>query len=357
VIGWAFDQAGLPPVTYGAGKNLFSNRFLSFFMHNLGAYRVDRRLRHELYKDVLKEYSAVLLEHGFHSLFFPGGTRSRSGAVERRVKLGLLGTAMTAYQNHLAAGAPQKRIYVVPATINYGIVLEAETLIDDYLAEEGKARYIIEDDEFSSVTRLYEYARNVLAREGQVHMRFGAPLDPLGNPVDEQGESLDPHGRRIDPASYFMGAGGRVVADAQRDAEYTRGVGEELCKHYRRHNVLMATHLTARALVDLTVKASGTRDVYRLLRFAGELSVPHAALCVEVERWRRHLSERAGDGELAPLARALDAAGLVEEALSAWSGYHKRPAAVREGERVRVGDLRLALFYQNRTAHVTGVAS
>ena len=53
-------------------------------MHNLGAYRVDRRLKHGLYKDVLKTYSCVLIERGYHSLFFPGGTRSRIGGVERR---------------------------------------------------------------------------------------------------------------------------------------------------------------------------------------------------------------------------------------------------------------------------------
>jgi len=77
VFGFALERAGLPPATYGAGKNLFTNPVLSYFMHNLGAYRVDRRLRHALYKDVLKAYSCVLLERGYHSLFFPGGTRSR----------------------------------------------------------------------------------------------------------------------------------------------------------------------------------------------------------------------------------------------------------------------------------------
>src|SRR5262245_63181707 len=61
-IGLALLRAGLPPTTYGAGKNLFTNPFISFFMRNLGAYRVDRRLKFELYKDVLKEYSTVLLE-------------------------------------------------------------------------------------------------------------------------------------------------------------------------------------------------------------------------------------------------------------------------------------------------------
>jgi glycerol-3-phosphate O-acyltransferase len=125
VFGWSLHRAGLPPCTYGAGKNLFTNPFISFFMHNLGAYRVDRRLTHALYKDVLKTYSQVLLERGYHSLFFPGGTRSRSGAVEKKLKLGLLSTALAAYQAQLTRGEPQKRIYVVPATINYAITLEA----------------------------------------------------------------------------------------------------------------------------------------------------------------------------------------------------------------------------------------
>src|SRR5690606_23791415 len=149
VLGFALREAMLPPVTYGAGKNLFSNPFISFFMHNLGAYRVDRRLKFALYKDVLKEYSTVLLERGFHSLFFPGGTRNRSNRVEDHLKLGLLGTGLAAYRNSLRAGAPSRRIYVVPATINYRLVLEAETLIEDYLEETGRSRYIIEDDEFS----------------------------------------------------------------------------------------------------------------------------------------------------------------------------------------------------------------
>ncbi|HMG22157.1 MAG TPA: 1-acyl-sn-glycerol-3-phosphate acyltransferase, partial [Kofleriaceae bacterium] len=140
-IGLGLLRAGLPPTTYGAGKNLFSNPFMAFFMRNLGAYRVDRRLKFELYKDVLKEYSTVLLEHGYHSLFFPGGTRSRSNLVERQLKLGLLGTTVTAYKNSVREGAPNKRIYIVPVTINYRLVLEAETLIADYLAETGKSRY------------------------------------------------------------------------------------------------------------------------------------------------------------------------------------------------------------------------
>src|SRR5207237_3189672 len=101
-IGFALERTGLPPCTYGAGKNLFTNPLLAFFMRNLGAYRVDRRIKHDLYKDTLKAYSSVLLEHGYHSLFFPGGTRSRSGGLESRLKLGLLGTGLEATVNLMA---------------------------------------------------------------------------------------------------------------------------------------------------------------------------------------------------------------------------------------------------------------
>ena len=50
------------------------------------------KLVFDLYKEVLKTFSQVILERGMHSIFFPGGTRSRSGAVERKLKLGLAGT-------------------------------------------------------------------------------------------------------------------------------------------------------------------------------------------------------------------------------------------------------------------------
>ena len=46
VFGFALERVGLSPATYGAGKNLFTNPALSFFMHNLGAYRIDLSLIH-----------------------------------------------------------------------------------------------------------------------------------------------------------------------------------------------------------------------------------------------------------------------------------------------------------------------
>lgn len=355
LMGWSFLQAGLPPCTYGAGKNLFANKLMSFFLHNLGAYRVDRRLRHGLYKDVLKEYSTVLLERGYHSLFFPGGTRSRSGAVESKLKLGLLGTGLLAYQNNLRRGAGHRRIYVVPCTTNYQITLEAETLIDDFLAEQGKSRYIIEDDEFSRLARIFEFAKQTLAMEGALVIRYGAPLDPFGNAVSEEGESMDPHGRVIDPAEYLRGPDGQVEDEGQRNAEYTRGLAEELVRAFRRHSVFMPTQLVCRVLFDRVAERARTRDVYRLLRLSESPEVPFSVLCDDVERWQKILAELEGQGGLPERVARLRPGDVVDEALAAFRSYHHRPVAERVGERVVVRDLRLLFYYQNRMAHVDSV--
>ena len=352
-IGLGLLRAHLPPVTYGAGKNLFSNPFISFFMRNLGAYRVDRRLRFELYKDVLKEYSTVLLEHGYHSLFFPGGTRCRSNIVEKHLKLGLLGTTVTAYKNSVREGAPHKRIYIVPATINYRLVLEAETLIADYLAETGKSRYIITDDEFSRIGRIVEFFRKILVHEGSVIVRFGRPLDPFGNDITDEGESIDRAGRVIDPASYVRGADGEVTDDDQRDAEYTRALGRRLAAAYPRLTVFHSTHLAARVLYDLLAKAAGTRDVYRLLRApAGQLGIKLEDAIEGMVTLRARIAAHPEWGAEHPGYADQNAEDKLDDAVKGLGTYHARPAVTRQGDMLLVEDVKLLYYYQNRTAHI-----
>ncbi|HEY5925522.1 MAG TPA: 1-acyl-sn-glycerol-3-phosphate acyltransferase [Kofleriaceae bacterium] len=352
-IGFGLMQAGLPPATYGAGKNLFSNPFISFFMRNLGAYRVDRRLRFELYKDVLKEYSTVLLEHGYHSLFFPGGTRCRSNLVEKHLKLGLLGTTVTAYKNLVREGRANKRLYIVPATINYRLVLEAETLIDDYLAETGKNRYIITDDEFSRVGRMFEFLRKIVAHEGSVIVRFGRPFDPFGNDVTDEGESIDRAGRIVDPASFVRGAEGEVSDDDQRDAEYTRALGRRLSQVYPKLTVFHSTNLLARVLYDAVARQTGTRDIYRLLRATPQqLAVDIPGAIAGVDRLRKRLVERPEWGSEHPHFTEQSSGDKLEDAVKGLSTYHTRPIVERGGDTLHVKDIKLVYYYQNRTAHI-----
>jgi glycerol-3-phosphate O-acyltransferase len=352
-IGFGLMKAGLPPATYGAGKNLFSNPFISFFMRNLGAYRVDRRLRFELYKDVLKEYSTVLLEHGYHSLFFPGGTRSRSNLVEKHLKLGLLGTTVTAYKNLVREGRANKRLYIVPATINYRLVLEAETLIDDYLAETGKNRYIITDDEFSRLGRILEFFRKIVAHEGSVIVRFGRPFDPFGNDVTDEGESIDRAGRIVDPASYVRGAEGEVSDDDQRDAEYTRALGRRLAQVYPKLTVFHSTSLLARVLYDAVCRNAATRDVYRLLRATPQQLAVNIHDAMEgIDRLRKRLLDHPEWGSEHPHFTQQPSAEKLEDAVRGLATYHTRPIVERGGETLNVKDIKLLFYYQNRTAHI-----
>lgn len=352
-VGFGLSRSRLPPMTYGAGKNLFTNPFISYFMHNLGAYRVDRRLQFGLYKDILKEYSTVLLESGYHSLFFPGGTRCRSNEVESKLKLGLLGTAVTAYARNVAAGAPRRRIYIVPVTINYRLVLEAETLIDDYLAETGKSRYIISDDEFSRLGRILEFLRKTMAHEGAVVLRFGRPRDPFGNLVNEFGDSIDRRGRIVDPASFVCGAGGEPREDPQRDAEYTSTLGRELAADYRRETVFVSTPVACRAIFDAVAASSGTRDIYRLIRLTtADTTVTVADVLARIDRLRAIITANRALGLLQESVRDADAERILGWALSSMADYHTHPGAQRAGDKVRVSNMKLVYYYQNRTSHI-----
>jgi glycerol-3-phosphate O-acyltransferase len=350
LFGFALERAGLPPATYGAGKNLFTNPFLSFFMHNLGAYRVDRRLKHGLYKDVLKAYSCVVLERGYHSLFFPGGTRSRSGGLERKLKLGLMGTGVEAMARTAARGQLRK-VFFVPATINYLLTLEAETLIDDFLQEEGKHRYIIDDDESTRPGRIATFMRKLLGLDAGCVVRLCQPLDCFGNRVDEDGISYDSRGHAVSPASYLTDAAGKIEHDPARDAQYTRELGEALVVAYGRDTVAMATHLVAASAFDKLRSGIGG-DIFAMLRAHDDVMVPRGDLAESVARLRDRALELQSQGKILLGPRLAHATGyeILDEAMRAFSGYHTTPVLEPRGDSLLLADTRLLLYYQNRLA-------
>ena len=348
VFGFALELSGLPPATYGAGKNLFTNPILSFFMQNLGAYKVDRRLRFELYKDCLKSYSCVLLERGYHSLFFPGGTRARSGAVEAKLKLGLAGTGIESYVRSLRAGS-ERKVFFVPATIKYLITLEAETLIADYLSEAGKARFIIEDDESSRLSRVLAFVRKLFTMRGAVVVRFGAPLDPFGNAVDDEGHSLDARGRVVDTSSFVRDVTGEVSVDADRDAQYTRELAQGIVSAYRKNTVVMATNIVAAACFEQLRQQAPGADLFTVLRIRDQ-KVPRDALARLVLERRDALRalEKTGDVILAEHVRDTSGGDILAQAMSAFEGYHTSPVIEAQPDGIVLRDPKLLLYYQNR---------
>jgi glycerol-3-phosphate O-acyltransferase len=349
-VGYAIYQLGLPPFIYGAGLNLFSNPLISFFMHNLGAYTVDRKKRDPLYIEVLKAYATITLECGYDNIFFPGGTRCRSGAIERHLKLGLLGTGVGAYVNNLTRKLATPKIFIVPATISCQLVLEAETLVDDFLKEVGKARYIITDDEFSQPKRVYDFAQKLLSLDSKIHMTVSRAIDPFGNDVDDNGESLDPRGRRIDTAQFVMRDGAPRHL-AQRDAEYTYEVGKRVAEAYSRDNVIHTTNVTARAVFNLLRRQNPQQDLLRLIRVGGKIEdFELRAVYEEAGRLLDQLRPLAGNKKirLGPIVDRGATEDVVASGLRHFAIFHNTPAAERKGDRVMASDRSVLFYYQNR---------
>ena len=350
LLGWALEEVGLPPVTYGAGKNLFRRPLTAFFLRNLGAYKVDRRLRHSLYKEVLKTVSQIFLEEGFHSLFFPAGTRSRNGSVDSRLKLGLIGSAIDGYVESLMQGRAQ-RVFIVPVTINYHLVLEAETLIADFLRTDGQSRFIIEDDEFSDLGRVLRFAMNTMAMENPISLHFSTPLDPFGNEVDDDGESNDRQGRRVDPARYALTRDGYKHVKA-RDREYARWLGVQISDSFKRNNVIFSIHLVALALFEILRFRHSRWDLYNMIRFGrGEF-----VAIDDLVGWCQRLLEIAreqsltpdGEVRLGPLVAKAGTNQVVEVACSYFTKYHSRPLVSPRGNGIELGNMPLLFYYSNR---------
>ncbi len=353
VIGLGLYQKRLPPFTYGAGLNLFSNPVISFFMNNLGAYKVDRRKQNGIYKNALKHYATLSMEMGQHNLFFPGGTRSRSGEVEQKLKLGLLGCGVNVYVSNLLADKPDPDLFVIPCTLSCGLVLEAQSLIEDHLKETGKSRYIRTRSDFSRPMRVLKFWRNLQSMNSRIHMHFGEPLDLFGNRVDEDGVSRDSHGRPVDRRKYVETAGG-PRHHPQRDQEYTRELGRSILKAFRRDNVAMSTHASAFAAFTAMRRRSPQYDLYRILRTAGpEHAVPladiHAELAALLERLR--VMESRGEILLADDVREAGAGEVFAKAMVHFASFHDGEVLLRGSGGIYTENMKLLYYYRNRLDH------
>jgi glycerol-3-phosphate O-acyltransferase len=348
VIGLGLYQKRLPPFTYGAGLNLFSNPLISFFLNNLGAYKVDRRKKNGIYKAALKHYATLSMELKQHNLFFPGGTRSRSGEVEGKLKLGLLGCGVNVYISNLQARQSNPDVFIVPCTLSSALVLEARSLIEGHLQETGKRRYIRVRSDYGRPMRVLRFWRDLQHMDSRIHMHFGEPLDLFGNRVDRDGISRDAHGRAVDRRKYVEVDGG-PAHDPQRDQEYTRELGRAILDSFRRNNVAMGTHAAAFAAFAALRRRHPHYDLYRALRTAGpEHAVPRAELEVDLAALLERLRALAAQGRilLAPeLARATVAEAL-DSALRHFASFHDGDA-LREGpEGIYTRNMKLLYYYR-----------
>ena len=352
LIGWVIHSLGLPALIYGAGLNLFNIKIFAYFMNSLGAYKVDRRKKNVPYLETLKMYSNIALQKGAHSLFFPGGTRSRSGMLEKHLKTGLLSTAIEA-QRSLYLDNPSspdvKKIYVVPVTLNYHFVLEAPDLIEDYLQVKGKDRYFPELDKYGS-WQLIRFLFRFFTTGSNISVSIGSPLDVLGNEVDEDGNSLDAHGRILDTREYFVSQG-KLSIDYQREAEYTRMLSQKIVKEYHRINRVFASHLVAFVAFEMWQKKHPKLDLFTLLRLPEEeLELDYAEFRATFKKVRKEIYNLKENNKVYFATHLKgNADSVINQGLLNVGAIHlNKPLLKNKKGNIVTRDLTLLYYYHNR---------
>lgn len=271
MIGFAMDYIGMPAFQYGAGLNLFNSKFFALLMGNLGAYKLDRRKKNPIYLETLKQFSKTNVMAGAHTIFFPGGTRSRNGAIETNLKLGLLGTVVDAQREHFEKNpidlAP--RIYVVPLVLSYNFVLEASSLIEDYLKRSGKENYLVKESQNVPLKTIWNFFWETFSKSSDVTVSLGEPMDVFGNYVDDEGQSIDQNGKVLQIERYFF-TNGCLKKDNQREMIYTQFLGDKIVSSFHRNNVVKTAHVVPFVAFELLKKKIGTNDIFTLFRLPEE---------------------------------------------------------------------------------------
>ncbi|MDH5604915.1 MAG: 1-acyl-sn-glycerol-3-phosphate acyltransferase, partial [Cyclobacteriaceae bacterium] len=350
LIGWVIHVLGLPPLIYGAGLNLFNIKLFAYFLNSVGAYKVDRRKKNFIYIETLKMYSHLALMKGAHSLFFPGGTRSRSGRIEKKLKRGLLGTAIEAQRSFLMGkNAEVRKIFIVPVTINYHFVLEAPTLINEHLKATGQERYYREQDEYSTSYKIFKFMVKFFTKGSNISVSLGRPMDVLGNYVGPEGESLDAKNRVIQIDDYFK-VDGKITENIQREAEYTRMLSERIVNEFHRINRVFASHLVAFVAFRYWEKQNPHLDLFSLLR------LPEEDLEIDYETYKKAFSETLEqvmqlyeEGKLHisnHLTNDIDT--VIRHGLDNVGLYHmKRPLLLKKGK-IITQNMTTLYYYHNR---------
>lgn len=352
LIGWVIHSLGLPAFIYGAGLNLFNIKIFAYFMNSLGAYKVDRRKKNLPYLESLKLYSTLAIQKGAHSIFFPGGTRSRSGMLEKQLKLGLLSSTIEAQRNLFIETDPGKevrKIFVVPVTLNYHFVLEAPDLIDDYLSVKGQDKYLPEQDKYGS-WQLLQFLFKFFTKGSNISVSIGPGLDVLGNYVDAEGNSLDSNGRIIDPRDYFV-SNGEISIDKQREDEYTRMLSQKIVYEYHRINRVFASHLVAFVAFEMFQRQHPKLDLFGLLRLPEEDQViPYEEFRDTCKRVRKQIYKLKEEGKVNHATHMKGKIDLIiRHGLENVGIFHlKRPLLLNKEGNVITKDLNTLYYYHNR---------
>ena len=350
LIGYVLDAVtGLPAFSYGAGLNLYNTGYTAYFMNRLGAYRVDRRKKNKIYLETLKSMSSLSIQRGTNSIFFPGGTRSRSGAIENKLKMGLLGTVVEA-QRAMIQRNENTKIYIVPLILSYHFVLDGQSLIDQYLKQQGKSRYFKEGKDYSGLSGIIRFIWKILSEGNEITLSFGKAMDVIGNPVDQEGNSKDKYGNTINMADYFVSEG-KVNTDIQRETEYTGLLAENIIKRFHSDNIVLSSHLLAFAAFEILCNENPKLDLFGILRLpTDDYIFDYNILSATVNQLQKTLVIFAENEKLI-LSPEINSSvdELISDGIKHLGTFHiKKPLKTNKIGKIISENFYLLYFYHNR---------
>ncbi len=351
MIGYMLDSiVALPAFSYGAGLNLYNSGIAAYFMNRLGAYRVDRRKKNPIYLDTLVNMSSISVEDGTNTIFFPGGTRSRDGAIETKLKLGLLGSVIDAQRVCLEKGNNNK-IFIVPLVISYETVLEAGLLIEQSLRKAGKEKYSSQINRQYTFKSIMRFAYKLYKRRSDVYFSFGEPIDVLANTIDEKGKSYDKYGKEIDIKSYFQFQG-IITEDQQRESEYTKILGKNIGEIFLKDNIILPCHFIAFTVTELLLAQHNSTNIYHILKLPKtEWVVPYDQF-IKCANEVKELLIHSAQSNTFKLSEEfyLDLDKLIQYGLRTTGIYHTiKPIEYNTKNKcLTINDLPVIYFYNNR---------
>jgi glycerol-3-phosphate O-acyltransferase len=178
---------------------------------------------------------------------------------------------------------------------------------------------------------------------------FGEVMDVLGNKVDDEGNSYNHLGQKINVKNYFL-TNGELKDDEQRDAEYTKILGERIVDNYYRYNVVLTSHLLCFTLFELIKKRYKGYDLFTLLRTPAEdIAIPYSDLVEGIQRVKDKLKDMSEHGEvqISPELR-WNIDKIIEHGMRNINLYHTASPITRSDDKVGSEDLKLLYYYHNR---------
>jgi glycerol-3-phosphate O-acyltransferase len=348
LVGYALDlNAGLPAFGYAAGLNLFDVELLAYFMNRLGAYRVDRRKKNPIYLEVLKSYSTLSVINGANNIFFPGGTRSRSGAIESKVKLGLLGSLIDA-QNYIERKNYDKKVIVVPMTLGYHFTLEAGNLIDQHLRATGREKYIRSKSQLGKIRSTFRFLRSLYKKDSEVVINIGKPMDVFGNFINDEAQSVSESGEILNTRELFQFKG-ILSKDFQRETIYTKRLGDKITSQYKKQNIILSSHLVAWMAFKLLEKH------YSELELFGILKQPTDDFSVNISDFKNEMKliidklKKMQDLEMLMLSEEIveGTECCFEHGFKNLGIYHPQRVLYIEDDHIKSDSFKLLYFYHN----------